>query len=99
MSQVKETGEKRRVGDGTPGPGRPKGSPNKTTASVKEAICEAFERRGGVDALVTWAQNNETEFYKLWGKLVPKDVEIAGKDGGPIEATVTIRWGAVEILV
>lgn len=44
---VKETGKKqRRVGDGTPGPGRPKGLPNKTTSLLKDAILMAARIAG-----------------------------------------------------
>jgi len=64
------------------GKGRPKGSLNKTTASIKAALLEAFEQRGGVGALVKWATTNETEFYKLCGRLIP--TEITGKDGAPL---------------
>lgn len=32
-----------------PGPGRPKGSPNKLNGSMKEMIMEAFEKAGGAD--------------------------------------------------
>lgn len=64
------------------GKGRPKGTPNKTTASVKAALVEAFQKRGGVPALVRWAKENETEFYKLWGKLAPH--EVTGEGGGPL---------------
>lgn len=35
---VSKTPEKRRVGDGTPGPGRPKGLPNKSTTLARDAI-------------------------------------------------------------
>ncbi len=40
---VKETKNNRRIGDGTPGPGRPKGIPNKATATVREAIARVLE--------------------------------------------------------
>ena len=65
------------------GKGRKKGVPNKTTASVQAALTEAFERRGGVDALIKWAEDDPTEFYKLWGKLIPKDIkaELSGNVG------------------
>ena len=64
------------------GPGRPKGIPNKVTLSVREAIVAAFEKMGGVDALVKWAKKNPTDFYKLWTRLLP--VQITGEGGGPI---------------
>ena len=65
------------------GKGRPKGSPNKSTASVKAALEEAFERRGGVPALIAWANEEPAEFYKLWGKMLPAKIEGAA-DGGAI---------------
>jgi hypothetical protein len=43
----KESSDNRRVGDGTPGPGRPKGSPNKATAAVREAIAQFAEQNVG----------------------------------------------------
>jgi hypothetical protein len=45
--QVKETPKNRRPGDGTPGPGRPKGVPNKATALLKDAILKAGQIAGG----------------------------------------------------
>jgi len=33
--------------------------------------------------LLAWAQGNETEFYKLWGRMLPQ--EVSGPEGGPIE--------------
>ena len=63
--------DKRKKGFG----GRPKGSPNKTTAKVKEAMELAFEGIGGVPALIEWAEDNQTEFYKLFVKLLPVQVD------------------------
>lgn len=62
------------VGDGTPGPGRPKGSTNKSTATIKAAFLEAFQARGGVPALLKWAEGNETDFYRLASKLIPTEI-------------------------
>jgi hypothetical protein len=69
------------IGKGTPGPGRPKGLPNKTTRAAKEAFAEAFERMGGVDALVEWAEkdDNKGEFFKLYARLIPVDVTSGGE--------------------
>lgn len=68
------------------GIGRKKGVPNKVTASVKTALTEAFEKRGGVPALMRWANEDPTEFYKLWGRMLPQ--ELHGKDGGPLMISV-----------
>lgn len=66
---------------GNAGKGRPKGALNKTTASVKAALMEAFEKRGGVDALVAWAHEDPKEFYKIWGRLAPTEIQ-ADVQGG-----------------
>lgn len=67
--------------NGNRGKGRKKGVPNKATASVKQAIIDAFEKRGGVTSLVKWAKDNETEFYKLWGRLAPTEVSADVRGG------------------
>lgn len=66
---------------GNAGKGRPKGSLNKTTASIKAALLEAFDQRGGVPALLAWAEDEPTEFYKLVGRLVPTEVQADVKGG------------------
>lgn len=71
--------------------GRRPGSINKTTANVKAALEDAFDKLGGVPSLVQWAEGDPGEFYKLWSKLVPKDVEMSGKNGGPVEITVRFQ--------
>lgn len=81
---VKKTdGKPVKVGDGTPGPGRPKGVPNKTTTQLKEAILEAAEKAGGEHKLVgylqTQARDNPTAFMTLLGKVLP--MTVAGADG------------------
>lgn len=65
-----------------PRSGRRAGTPNKATASIKAAFKEAFDKLGGVDALVKWAIKNPTEYYRLSARLIP--TEITGADGGPI---------------
>lgn len=66
--------------------GRPKGVPNKMTASVKEALETAFESMGGIDGLVQWARRYPSEFFKLWGKLLPTSaqLEVSGNEKRPI---------------
>lgn len=68
------------------GKGRPKGSPNKTTIAVKQALIEAFEKMGGVDRLAEFAEEEPGEFYKLWVKILPQ--EISGVDGGAVTVNI-----------
>jgi hypothetical protein len=68
------------------GKGRPKGSKNKLTASIKQAMTEAFERLGGVPSLVKWGRDNPTEFYRCWARLAPQ--EHTGPDDGPLTIRV-----------
>ena len=53
--------------------GRPVGSKNKFT-TLKAAFIDAFEEIGGVDNLVEWARCNQTEFYKMLARLMPREI-------------------------
>ena len=53
--------------------GRPLGSKNQFT-TLKSAFIEAFEELGGADNLVEWARCNETEFYKMLARLMPREI-------------------------
>ena len=61
------------------GKGRTKGSLNKTHATVRWGLGEAYRRLGGVDGLVEWGREHQTEFYQLLGRLIP--AEIADQHG------------------
>lgn len=78
------------VGDGTPGPGRPKGLQNKFTRSVKEAFGEAFaklqEDPDAHYALAVWGKDNPKEFYQLASKLIPTELD------------ATVRGSLVDVL-
>jgi hypothetical protein len=81
---------KSRVGDGTPGPGRPKGSENKTTKLAKSAIAEAAERLGGTDRLVAWCKEDTANERVFWGTIYPKllPLQLANSDDGPLQVIV-----------
>ena len=68
--------------------GRKKGTPNKATASVKQALIEAFDGMGGVESLLAWGRENPGEFYKLWAKLLPVDVTSGGDPIGPTRVII-----------
>jgi hypothetical protein len=60
------------IGSGKAGPGRPKGSPNKTTKIAKEAIAYAAEGLGGADRLVAWAKEDAKNEAAFWTQIYPK---------------------------
>lgn len=68
--------------------GRVKGTPNKTTVLIKNALADAFEDLGGVSGLVTWGRENPTEFYKLWVKVLPAQEAEKVVDTKPIEVII-----------
>ena len=70
----KKTPRKPRVGDGSPGPGRPPGTPNKITSTVKMMLMEALERKGGVRYLMKMADKHPQAFCTLLGKIIPQQV-------------------------
>lgn len=72
--------------------GKVKGTQTKQTQSVKEAFRLAFEGIGGVTALIKWAKREKTEFFKIYSKLLPKELEVTGADGGPIKTTVEVKF-------
>lgn len=68
--------------------GRAKGTPNKTTALLKDAILSAAEQAGGGDMtayLARQAVENPGPFMALLGKVLP--MQITGEDGGAIQVT------------
>jgi len=87
---VKKTDKKPRVGDGTPGPGRPKGVANKNTKALKEMILGALDNKGGVAYLEQQAEENPTAFMTLIGKVLPMTVAGTGKDGEHL-TSVTVK--------
>lgn len=73
------------------GEGRPKGSVNKTTALLKDAILKAAEATGedqaGKDGLIGYcvflAKEEPKAFAQLLGKVMP--MQITGEDGGAVQ--------------
>lgn len=73
-------------GGARPGSGAKKGKQRAATQQAHEAIHLAFDRIGGVDGLVKWAEENRDAFYeRVWPKVIPAQMQISGADGGPIE--------------
>lgn len=68
------------------GQGRPKGSLNKTTRSVKEAIEMAAEGLGGAARLQAWAASDPSNERVFWGQIYPKllPLQVTGEGGGAV---------------
>ena len=73
--------------------GRKKGTPNKTTKLLKEAILEAAEAAGDAEGLVGYlkaqAVENPGPFLALLGKVLP--MQITGDANNPVAITTIER--------
>ena len=78
---------------GKPGPGRPKGLPNKATQQAREAIARFVD--GNAHRLQEWldriADEDPEKAFSLFQSVIEYHVpklarqEITGKDGGPVQ--------------
>lgn len=72
--------------------GRKKGTPNKTTALLKDAILKAAANAGGgdmVEYLTKQATENPGPFMSLLGKVLP--TQIAGDPDAPLKVITRIE--------
>jgi len=67
--------------------GRAKGTPNQLTASIKDAIHNAFEELGGTSYLVHVGKTDPRTFCALLSRLLP--TKLANADGSPLLAALT----------
>lgn len=96
--QVPDTGRRKPPAAGK---GRPKGSVNKTTAILKEAILAAAASTGsdgnGKDGLMGYcgflARSEPKSFAQLLGKVLP--LQLTGEDGGPVRAVTRVELVAL----
>ena len=88
------------IGKGKPGPGRPKGSLNRHTGLLKDAILKAAQEAGGggedgtVNYLTQQARENPSAFMALLGKVLPADIT-SGGDKIEFPAEIIIRAAGV----
>lgn len=75
---------------GNAGKGRRKGSQNKTTAALKDAILNAFNAAGGEKYLLTLAQTDPKTFAMLLGRVLP--LTVAGDKDNPVQLNVGVSW-------
>jgi hypothetical protein len=58
--------------------GRQKGVPNKISGAAKDNINAVFIRLGGTAGMAKWAEDNQTQFYQIYAKLLPIDLDVSG---------------------
>ena len=68
------------------GGGSRKGIPNKITSDLRSMVHEAVERAGGVESLLAQAQANPVAFLTLFGKCLPKELDVRTSE------PLLIRW-------
>jgi hypothetical protein len=72
-------------------PGRPKGSQNKVTVALKEAILQAGENVGGEKGLIGYlerlAVENSSAYAGLLAKILPSTLAASDSDGGDVQIT------------
>jgi hypothetical protein len=77
------------------GAGRPKGSPNKTTTQLREAILGALEAAGGEEGSVGYlkrlAIENSSAFASLLGKVLPTTLAAASESDGGLGTKITFE--------
>lgn len=54
--------------------GRQRGTPNRVTAAVKEAVQTAFDEAGGVKYLLMVAKTDPRTFCGLLGRIIPMQI-------------------------
>ena len=77
--------------------GRRRGTPNRTTAAVKEAVLGAFDQAGGETYLVQVAISDPRTFCTLLGKLLPTELkaEHSGAGDGPVKVDLVSVVGSL----
>lgn len=68
------------------GAGRPRGSRNKSTLAIKQALSDSFEELGGKDWLLELARSEPKTYAQLIGKVIP--AELHAKHSGDVSLTV-----------
>ena len=68
--------------------GRKKGSRNKLSNDVRGCLHNVYDEMGedqrdengnpltGHQAMLKWARENQTEFYRMYGKMIPRTAEL-----------------------
>lgn len=69
--------------------GRKKGTPNKISRDIREAVLQSFATVGGAAYLAEQARANPTAYLSLVGKVLP--LQVTGEDGGAVQISMIER--------
>jgi hypothetical protein len=80
-------GQQFQKGSGGNRKGRPKGSLNKLTKTVRDVIAQAAEELGGHQRLIAWVLADEKNEAAFWTSIYPKllPLQVSGDRANPIE--------------
>jgi hypothetical protein len=53
---------------------RTKGAKNRVGAKVKDEIVACFELIGGRESFRVWAKEHQSDFYRMFAQLAPKEI-------------------------
>ena len=73
--------------------GRQKGSLNKVTKTVRENTLAVFDAIGGAERMAAWAEDNLTEYYRLYGRMAPSDPDAQGGSDNPFHVEQSLVVG------
>lgn len=68
------------------GKGRPKGVKNKFT-NLKTSFLAVYNRLGGDDALLEYAKEHPTEYYRMLHTMLPKEIQ------AEVRNDIMLTWG------
>ena len=71
-------------------------SKNFSRKDVVNAFQAAFDLIGGVPRLALWANANETEFFKLYSKMLPSQASSALGESNELRLTLAIAPSALD---
>ena len=71
--------------------GRPKGSPNRLQKEAKEVIAQAAEELGGMNRLVTWAQQDPLNERAFWATIYPKLLPLTVNANAQVTVSRVVR--------
>jgi hypothetical protein len=63
---------------------------------VVDSVLDAFELIGGTSRMALWANDNPGEFYKIYAKLAPKQIEAEVKHDGGIKIVHVLPRGKLD---